>query len=128
MGSKSKLRAVLLVVALLCFNLLSSRGVTTLFRLCHFGGVSRVRLKRKQKRKKKWARDLVRAAVTGRICHSPGKIVPDICFGEEGLFIVFYLDIFMIQVVQLQTAEYHIEALTSREPTERLLSLCQNTH
>lgn len=88
MGSKSKLRAGLLVVALLCFNLLSSRGVTTLFRLCHFGGVSRVRLKRKQKRKKKWARDLVRAAVTGRIqdhgrCHYPGKIVPDIVLGKK---------------------------------------------
>lgn len=54
-----------------------------------------------------------------------GKIVPDICFGEEGLFIIFYLDISVIQVVQLQTAEYYIdyiEALTSREPTERLVS------
>ena len=83
MGSKSKLSAVLLVVVLLYFNLLSSSGVTTLFRLCHFGGVRRLRGKRKQKRKKKWARDLVRAAVTGRIQdhgrrHNHGKVVPDI--------------------------------------------------
>lgn len=58
----------------------------------------------------------------------PGKDCFRHLFWGRRLFIVFYLDIFMIQVVQLQTAEYHIEALTSREPTERLLSLCQNTH